>query len=252
MKEIFNYYNMLTVGVSSAALENRMWSWLARLLVPAIVAMGVAGALIAGLNMLIFYLFGIMLAMLMVYPTIVSYLLTCGAPAAANLVPIGYKRRTAYFFIVCTVASFVYAVAVMAALVAFFSLVTLALGVGEAFGPVVEPDIVHPAVYLMLAGLALGELGWGVLFGYKTSTKSFWLRFAGYLLLSVSTIVTLLFAPAMEGAPADVNVEVEALAKIFDHLNNPWLFAGIYFGVYALIFVAGVMYMLKKSRPSAL
>ena len=113
-----------------------------------------------------------------------------------------------------------------------------------------EMIAVHPAVYLMLAGLAFGNLGMGAMLGYKTTTKSFWLRFAAYLILFAAVIVSLFLAPAMEGAPVGANIEIDGLAQIFGYLNNPWLFAGIYFSVYFIIFVAGYVYVLYKRRPS--
>ena len=111
---------------------------------------------------------------------------------------------------------------------------------------------VHPSFFLMAAGLVLGNFGMGAMLGYKTSTKAFWLIFVLYVLLAAATIISLLFAPAIEGAPAGVDIQIDGLAQIFSHLNNPWLFAGTYFGVYSLIFIVGVLYVLKKSKPAAL
>lgn len=253
MKKFIGYYNILWYGVSGAAIEKRPWGYIARILLPAIIAMLMVGALGAGINGWQFYLFGFFIALLMVCTVAWGYALSRNAPSVAALVPLGHARRTAYFFISCFVFSLLFAVLFYAAYMSFLSLIVLLVEGAAAFTQAAEEvTAAHPAVYLMLAGLAFGNLGMGAMLGYKTPTKSFWLRFAVYLILCVAVIVSLFLAPAMEGAPVGDNIEIDGLAQIFGYLNNPWLFAGIYFSVYFIIFIAGFAYVLFKSRPSIL
>ena len=252
MKKLLGYYNMLRYGMNNAALEKKAWGYVARILAPAVVAFALGIALGLWDDLLSFAV--ILFASLMtVFTSALGYMLTCGASSAVNFVPVGYKRRTLYFFVCCIVYSLLFAVIFAAAYVAFLVVSALLLGgLGIFSGPVGLRVDAHPSFFLMAAGLVLGNFGMGAMLGYKTSTKAFWLIFALYMLLAAATIISLLFAPAIEGAPADVDIQIDGLAQIFSHLNNPWLFAGTYFGVYALIFIVGVLYVLKKSKPAAL
>ena len=251
MKELLGYYNMLRYGVNSAAIEKKPWGYIARMFAPAVVAVALCSALGFLGDWLIFVvlIFG---GFAIVFTSIWGYSLSCGVPSATNFVPIGYKRRTLYFFVCCMVYSLVVALAFAAAYAAVFAATALLIeGVGAFGGTAAEQAAVHPSFFLMAAGLVLGNFGIGAMLGYKTSTKAFWLIFAFYVLLAAATIISLLFAPAIEGAPAGVDIQIDGLAQIFSHLNNPWLFAGTYFGVYSLIFIVGVLYVLKKSKPAA-
>lgn len=252
MKELLGYYNMLRYGVNSAAIEKKPWGYIARMFAPAVVAVAMGCALGMWGE---WWLFAAILfaSCIAIFTSALGYSLTCGAPSAINLAPVGYKRRTLYFFVCCIVYSFLFAAAFTAVFVAFFVLIALTMGGAGVSGQLSAGQIaVHPSFFLMAAGLVLGNFGMGAMLGYKTSTKAFWLIFALYVLLAAATIISLLFAPAIEGAPADVDIQIDGLAQIFSHLNNPWLFAGTYFGVYALIFIVGVLYVLKKSKPAAL
>lgn len=252
MKELLGYYNMLMYGMNTVALEKRAWGYVARILAPAVVAVAMGCALGMWGE---WWLFAAILfaSCIAIFTSALGYSLTCGAPSAINLAPVGYKRRTLYFFVCCIVYSFLFAAAFTAVFVAFFVLIALTMGGAGVSGQLSAGQIaVHPSFFLMAAGLVLGNFGMGAMLGYKTSTKAFLLIFALYVLLAAATIISLLFAPAIEGAPADVDIQIDGLAQIFSHLNNPWLFAGTYFGVYALIFIVGVLCVLKKSKPAAL
>ena len=243
---------MLRYGMNNAALEKKAWGYIARIFAPAVVsfALGIALGLWDDLLSFAVILFA---SLMTVFTSALGYMLTCGASSAVNFVPVGYKRRTLYFFVCCIVYSFLFAAAFTAVFVAFFVLIALTMGGAGVSGQLSAGQIaVHPSFFLMAAGLVLGNFGMGAMLGYKTSTKAFWLIFALYVLLAAATIISLLFAPAIEGAPADVDIQIDGLAQIFSHLNNPWLFAGTYFGVYALIFIVGVLCVLKKSKPAAL
>ncbi|MGN0817615.1 MAG: hypothetical protein ACI4L9_01480 [Candidatus Coproplasma sp.] len=166
--------------------------------------------------------------------------LACNKPSLISLVPVNYKRRTAFYFLSLLQFSLIFPICFVPLWAVCYSIPILIIGGAERwtymFLEFFSSEFL-PINLIFVVLTAFWYCGWSTLVCYGTCKKSFWLSWLAYLLITVVGTVFIIGPFSAEGADGDLIIRI------------PW-HALIPCAVLSLsVFALSVVYVLRREKP---
>lgn len=175
-------------------------------------------------------------------------------PSVTSIMPIGYKKRTAFYFINCVVMAVVSWITILAVLALITGCITLLLCLTGEFGTSSPSSPEESITFAISAASAVYQI-FACLFHFGclavltriSERLRFFLLFVFYLVVNLIGGYTL-GGIILAGNPAEEWNPLIVFA-CFDQLPNPWLAAGLCAVIGISVFVGSVFFILHKERP---